>query len=57
MNRYADWNEFFALLKDVDVPADSLSMEDRNQGICARDPFEGWVEPALGSSSRCNTII
>ncbi len=41
MNRYADWNEFFALLKDVDVPADFLSMEDRNQGICARDPFEG----------------
>ncbi|CAN7207739.1 hypothetical protein [Caballeronia sp. dw_19] len=45
MNRAADWNEFFALLKDVDVPEGFLSMEDRNQGIYARDPFDGWAEP------------
>ncbi|WP_035566485.1 hypothetical protein [Caballeronia sordidicola] len=45
MNQYADWDEFFALLKHVDVPEDFLSTEDRNQGICTRDPFEGWKEP------------
>ncbi|WP_158941124.1 hypothetical protein [Burkholderia sp. S171] len=45
MNRSADWDEFFALLKDLDVPADFLSMEDRNQGISAREPFDGWEEP------------
>jgi hypothetical protein len=49
MNQYADWNEFFALLKDVDVPEDFPSEEDRNQGIRTRDPFEGWEEPTENS--------
>ena len=49
MNQYADWNEFSALLKDVEVPEDFLSTEDRDQGICTRDPFEGWEEPTENS--------
>jgi hypothetical protein len=49
MNRNADWDKFFALLKDVDVPEDFLSTENRNQGICTRDPFDGWEEPTENS--------
>ena len=51
MNQYADWNEFFALLKDVDVPGDFLSTENRDQVICARDPFNGWEEPTENSGA------
>jgi antitoxin VapB len=46
MNGYAGWSEFLALLKGVDVPADFLSTEERNQGVWDRDPFEGWEELA-----------
>jgi hypothetical protein len=46
MNRNVEWAEFIALLKGTDVPADFLSTEERDQGACGRDPFEGWEEPA-----------
>lgn len=39
-----DWDSFFAVLKEADVPADFLSPEQRDQGVHDRDPFEGWVE-------------
>lgn len=37
----ADWAGFLCALKAGDVPADFLSPGDRDQGIQARDPFEG----------------
>jgi antitoxin VapB len=40
----ATWDEFFAALANADVPADFLSLEERNQGTQDRDPFEGWHE-------------
>ena len=33
----ADWDDFFAVLKDAEVPADFLDEKER-------DPFEGWNE-------------
>ena len=36
----ATWDDFFAALKDADVPADFLSASERNQGTQNRDPFE-----------------
>ena len=35
---------FFASLEGLDVPADFLSPEERNQGAHDRDPFEDWKE-------------
>ncbi|MEA3111148.1 MAG: hypothetical protein QOG58_947 [Caballeronia sp.] len=52
MNQDNDWDEFFALLEDAEVPRDFLSMENRKQVICARDPFEGWEEPPDNSDKR-----
>lgn len=40
----ATWDEFFAILKETDVPDDFLSTKERNQGVHNRDPFEGWKE-------------
>lgn len=40
----ATWDEFFAALKGVDVPADFLSEQERAQVSQDRDPFEGWSE-------------
>lgn len=41
----ATWDDFFAALKDADVPpAGFLDANERNQGTQARDPFEGWRE-------------
>ncbi len=40
----ANWDDFFAALKDADVPAGFLDPNERIQGTQARDPFEGWSE-------------
>jgi antitoxin VapB len=40
----ADWDSFFATLKDVDVPVDFLSKKERKQQMQDRDPFKGWSE-------------
>jgi antitoxin VapB len=40
----ADWDDFFAALKGIEVPADFLDEKERNQGTQDRDPFEGWNE-------------
>ena len=37
-----NWDSFFALLKDAEVPDDFLTPESRDQGVHDRDPFEGW---------------
>jgi antitoxin VapB len=42
--RHPDWDRFFALLKDAEIPEDFLSAEERDQGPQDRDPFEGWEE-------------
>ncbi|TWB58552.1 antitoxin [Nitrospirillum viridazoti] len=39
-----DWSGFFAAIEGVDVPADFLSQEERDQGSHERDPFAGWEE-------------
>ena len=36
----ANWDGFFAALKDADVPPDFLSASERQQGTQNRDPFE-----------------
>lgn len=38
------WDDFFAALKGVDVPADFLDKKERDQGAQDRDPFEGGSE-------------
>lgn len=38
------WEKFFELLKEVQVPDDFLSPEERDQGALRPDPFEGWKE-------------
>jgi antitoxin VapB len=44
----ATWDDFFAALKGVNVPADFLSKDERDQAAQSRDPrrdpFEGWTE-------------
>ena len=39
-----DWESFFALAADVQVPEDFLDERERNQEFTSRDPFEGWQE-------------
>jgi antitoxin VapB len=39
-----DWDEFFSILKDVEVPTDFLDENERHQATHARDPFAGWSE-------------
>jgi antitoxin VapB len=39
--RPSNWEGFLNSLKDVEVPADFFSLDDRQQGQQARDPFEG----------------
>jgi antitoxin VapB len=39
-----DWESFFALAAEVEVPEDFLDERDRSQGFSTRDPFEGWQE-------------
>ena len=38
----ATWDDFFAALKDANVPPDFLSEKER--GTQDRDPFEAWSE-------------
>jgi antitoxin VapB len=40
----ASWDEFFAALKDAEVPEDFLDKAERDQETGERDPFEGWRE-------------
>jgi len=40
----AAWDEFFAVLKDVKVPADFLSSKERDTLAQDRDPLDGWRE-------------
>ena len=42
--RPPNWDGFFAALAGVDVPAEFLSDDERNQGDDERDPFAGWHE-------------
>jgi antitoxin VapB len=39
-----DWDEFFRLRDQADVPDDFLSREERAQGPLPPDPFEDWEE-------------
>jgi antitoxin VapB len=36
------WDDFFAMAKEVNVPEDFLSKEDRMSEGVLRDPFEGY---------------
>lgn len=38
------WDDFFALLKDAEVPDDFLSAAERKSPAQTRDPFDGWSE-------------
>lgn len=38
------WDDFFAALKDAEVPDDFLNADERRQGVQARDPVAGWTE-------------
>jgi len=39
-----NWDLFFALLKEAEIPADFMSSETREQGKQERALFEDWVE-------------
>ncbi|MBA2408379.1 MAG: AbrB/MazE/SpoVT family DNA-binding domain-containing protein [Gammaproteobacteria bacterium] len=39
-----NWDDFFAALRDAEVPDDFLSEQERNQSAPDRDPFEGGRE-------------
>lgn len=39
-----DWESFFALAAEVEVPDDFLDERERSQEVTSRDPFEGWQE-------------
>ncbi len=38
------WDDFFALLKGLNVPKDFLSKAERAQKTLERDPFDRWTE-------------
>jgi antitoxin VapB len=40
----ADWDGFFSVLRESDVPADFLDRDERDQGEHNRDPFAEWQE-------------
>ena len=40
----ATWDDFFAALKQIDVPAGFLSEQERDQRAHHRDPFQRWNE-------------
>jgi antitoxin VapB len=42
--RPPDWESFFALAAEAQVPENFLDERERNQGFGTRDPFEGWQE-------------
>lgn len=39
-----NWDNFFSLLKNINIPEDFLNPSERNQQTQNRDPFEGWNE-------------
>ena len=42
--RPLDWESFFALAAEIQVPEDFIDERERNQEFTSRDPFEGWQE-------------
>jgi antitoxin VapB len=40
----ASWDDFFAALQRVEVPAGFLDTTERRQESHERDPFDGWRE-------------
>jgi antitoxin VapB len=40
----ADWEEFFRVIRDLDVPEDFLNQTERGRDPDDRDPFDGWRE-------------
>ena len=42
--RPLDWESFFALAAEIQVPEDFLDERERAQEFTSRDPFEGWQE-------------
>ncbi len=40
----ATWDDFFAAVKDANVPPDFLDAAERDQQMQDRDPFAGWNE-------------
>lgn len=40
----SNWDNFFSLLKNINIPEDFLNPSERNQQTQNRDPFEGWNE-------------
>ena len=39
-----NWDSFIAAIRDLKVPEDFLSKEERSQEQQNRDPFKGWSE-------------
>jgi antitoxin VapB len=42
--KVGNWDEFFRLRDEAEVPDDFLSPEERNQSPLRPDPFEDWGE-------------
>lgn len=40
-------DDFFAALDEFVVPEEFLSVEERDQGVQDRDPFEGWGDDRM----------
>jgi len=40
----ASWDDFFAVLKGADIPAEFLDRTEPGDESRERDPFEGWRE-------------
>ncbi|MBC8950030.1 MULTISPECIES: antitoxin [Xenorhabdus] len=40
-SKHDDWDLFFNMLNNLSIPNDFLDVNDRNQDITKRDPFEG----------------
>jgi hypothetical protein len=43
-NQSQSWDEFIALLSDVEIPDDFLGVSERGQVSWSNDPFAGWNE-------------
>jgi len=39
-----NWDSFLEAIRNLDVPKDFLSKDERRQTERYRDPFEGWTE-------------
>lgn len=44
VQRPLDWEGFFAVAADIEVPEDFFDKRERNQEFSSRDPFDGWQE-------------